>query len=62
VSVKNEREMEQNNIKGLRNDLHNISVTSKAQDQRHDRDVMTAESYRQPHSLQGTKLVKINHS
>ncbi len=54
--------MEQNNIKGLRNDLHNISVTSKAQDQRHDRDVMTAESYRQPHSLQGTKLVKINHS
>lgn len=51
-----------NNIKGLRNDLHNISVTSKAQDQRHDRDVMTAESYRQPHSLQGTKLVKINHS
>lgn len=43
--------MEQNNVKGLTNDLHNISDASKAQDQRNDKDTMTAQSYHEPHSL-----------
>lgn len=56
VECENEREKwNKNNVKGLTNNLHTISTSSKPQDQRNDKKVMAAKSYHQLHSLERNK-------
>lgn len=56
VECENEREKwNKNNVKGLTNNLHTISTSSKPQDQRNDKEVMAAPSYQQLHSLERNK-------